>query len=97
MNSKILLSLFVLLGSLGLGLGAGYFTYSLGSESLKGVRAPEDNPSQKIVDKPLDLSKKQEFKLIEEKTILVNAYDHVHGQRETSKKKKEIADLDKKK
>ncbi len=97
MNSTIWVSLLVLLGSLGLGLGTGYFTFTLGSESLKGVKSPADNPSQKITDKQLDLSKKQEFKLIEEKTILVNVYDDIHGQREISKKKKDITDLNKKK
>ena len=86
MYSTILASAVVLLSSIGMGLVTGYISFELGSESLKGVKSPADNPSQKIMEKELDLKAKEKFQLIDEKTILVKVYDHIHEYREANKK-----------
>ncbi len=92
MSSTIIASLLVLLSSIGLGLGMGWFAFTLGSESLKGVKSPVENPTQKIKEQEgkegLDLSKKKKFEIKSEKAIIVNAYDHVHGKKEANKEKK---------
>ncbi len=92
MKKTITASVLVLLSSLGLGLATGFFAHKMGSESLKGVKSPTENPSQKIadskIDQEVDLSTKKDFEIIPEKKIIVNVYDYVTEQRELSKGKK---------
>ena len=88
MNSTIVASILVLLGSIGLGIGTGLFAHKLGSESLTGVKSPSENPSQKIKEvdnQKSDLSKKKDFKIIEEKRMIITVYDYVQQQRNLAK------------
>ena len=93
MNSAIVASIIVVLTSLGLGLTTCLITFRLGSESLKGVTSPLKNPTQKIKNeqKSTDLASRKQFKIIEEKTVLVKVYDHVHKQRDAAKVKEKKA------
>jgi hypothetical protein len=85
MKPTIVASVFVLLSSIGLGIGTGYVSFGLGSESLKGVKSPLDNPSKKIITQEVNLQNKKKFQLMEEKTILTKVYDHIEAQREKNK------------
>lgn len=87
MNSTIIASLIVLLSSIGLGMFTGYLSFALGSESLKGVKSPEENPSKKILEQKSDVKQQEEFQFVDEKKILVKVYDHIHQYREANKKK----------
>ena len=89
MNKTITASILVIISSLGLGLLTGWFAFQMGSDSLKGVKSPSENPSQRISssnnNEKIDLSKKKDFKIIEEKRIIVNVYDYVQEQRGVTK------------
>ncbi|MGI0482813.1 hypothetical protein ACN4EE_18755 [Geminocystis sp. CENA526] len=78
-------SVFVLIGSLSIGLGTGYLTFYLGTESLMGVTSPEENPTQKINGKTENNGEIQNFTLMSEQKMLVKVYDHIHKAREESK------------
>ena len=94
MNSTILAIILVLLSSVGLGVFTGLVSFNLGSESLKGVKsltvsntkktnAPESDES--------DLTQRKKFQFIEERTILVKVYDHIHRHRQASQKQKQAS------
>ena len=89
MNTTITASILVIISSLGLGLLTGWFSFEMGSDSLKGVKSPSENPSQKISpsngNEKIDLSQKKDFKIIEEKRIIVTVYDYVQEQRGVTK------------
>ena len=87
MNSTILATILVLFSSIGLGVVTGLISFKLGSESLKGVQSPQENPTQKISAQELeqlDLTQKKKFQIIEEKTILIKVYNHTHQQRKVN-------------
>ena len=85
MKSTIAASIVVLLSSIGVGTVVGSIFFELGSESLKGVTSPADNPNNTITEQKLDLKQREKFQLIEEKRILVQVYDHVYKYREAKK------------
>lgn len=84
MNTTVLAIFVVILGSIPVGLVSAIIAYRLGQKSLSTVTTPADNPTKKIVQgKPQTTS--QEFKIINEKEILVKVYDFVYQQKQESK------------
>ena len=85
-NSPAMLALMLLAMMLGSGTVSGLVGYKMGSEALKGVGQPDTNPTKKkIVENQETSSKTQEFVPIDEKTILTQVYDRIHGKSEKSK------------
>lgn len=95
MNLSVITFILIIISSLGAGVATGFFSYTMGKDSLMGVATPHDNPTQKL-QKPLNFENIQEdFTIIPEQTILVKVYDSIHQQKqilvekrqETEKKK----------
>lgn len=78
-------SILVLISSLSIGIGVGYLSFYLGTESLMGVTSPEENPTQKVNNKSENGEQRQNFTLMSEQKILVKVYDHIHKAREEGK------------
>lgn len=87
-NSTILASSLVILSSLTVGVASGLVSYYVGSESLKSVNTPSENPTQKINAQEKQGQNNQKFTVVPEQKILVKVYDYVHQQQEASKVKK---------
>lgn len=87
-NPTILASGLVILTSLTVGIITGMVAYYLGSDSLKNVNTPAENPSQKINTKEEKRNNNSKFTIIPEKKVIVTVYDYVHQQQEASKVKK---------
>ncbi|HIK37006.1 MAG: hypothetical protein NZ901_07810 [Geminocystis sp.] len=84
-NPAVVASFFVILGSVSVGVVSGVTAFYLGSESLKTVNSPEENPTQKLGKwETVDL-KKYHFQPVEEKTVLVKVYNYVQEQRRAVK------------
>lgn len=77
----------VILSSLAVGLGSGFFAFYLGSTSLVGVTSPAENPTQKINNQEKNDSTGKKFTLMSEQKMLVKVYDRIHKAREESKVK----------
>jgi len=78
-------SILILVSSLSIGIGVGYLSFYLGTESLMGVTSPEENPTQKINNTSENGQERQKFTLMSEEKILVKVYDYIHKAREESK------------
>lgn len=84
-NPAVVASFFVILSSVSVGVVSGITAFYLGSESLKTVNSPEENPTQKLGKwETVDL-KKYHFQPVAEKTILVKVYNYVQEQRKAAK------------
>lgn len=81
MNLRVTLFLLlaILLMMLGAGGGSAYISYLMGREALKVVTQPDTDSAElnKTRLKPLGGSHKG-LNIIDEKTVLVNVYDHIH-------------------
>ncbi|MBD2392858.1 hypothetical protein H6G11_01135 [Cyanobacterium aponinum FACHB-4101] len=86
-NSTILASSLVILSSLTIGVASGLISFYVGSESLKSVNTPPENPTQKINEQEKEVQDNKKFSIIPEQKILVKVYDYVHKQQEASKVK----------
>lgn len=83
-NITVVTICLVILGSIVSGIATAIIAYQLGRQSLSTVTTPADNPSKKMVqDKPQKTL--QEFKIINEKEILVKVYDFVYQQKQENK------------
>ena len=80
----LLLILGILLMMLGAGGASAYIGYLMGREALKVVTQP-DTDSEQTIDgkKPLGGSHKG-LNVVEERTVLVNVYNHIHKQENSS-------------
>ncbi|MEA5512212.1 hypothetical protein VB715_20780 [Crocosphaera sp. UHCC 0190] len=78
-NSTIKLTVLLLLVMSGAGTASAYFAYHAGHAALRGVSQPDINPTKKLTDAPKTSTEPTEFKPVDEKTILVKVYDHVHN------------------
>lgn len=85
LSPTALTSIFILISSLSIGIGVGYLSFSLGTESLTGVTSPEENPTQKINNKSENGEENKNFTLMSEQKMLVKVYDYIHKAREESK------------
>ncbi|MDJ0597468.1 MAG: hypothetical protein QNJ37_01280 [Crocosphaera sp.] len=77
-NPTLKLSLLLLLVISGAGTASAYIAYRAGSEALKGVSQPENNPTKKLAEGSKKSTEPTEFKPIDEKTILIKVYNHTH-------------------
>lgn len=91
-NPTILASSLVILSSLTVGILSGIVSYYLGSDSLKNVNTPTENPTQKVSTKEEKRQNQQKFTIIPEKKVIVQVYDYVRQQQEASKLKKQKND-----
>lgn len=86
-NSTILASSLVILSSLTVGVASGLVAFYAGSESLKSVNTPPENPTQKLNGQEKEGQTNQKFTIVPEKQVLVKVYDYVKKQQEASKVK----------
>ncbi|NCO75781.1 MAG: hypothetical protein GW795_05930 [Cyanobacteria bacterium] len=87
-NYTVITSAVAVLSSLAVGLSAGFLSFYLGRESLKGVTSPQENPTQKINNnEDTNGGQIKKFKLMKEQTMLVTVYDYIKKNREESKVK----------
>ncbi len=84
LNFTVIAIFLVILGSIGSGIAAAFLFYKLGRQSLSTVTTPSENPTQKIKQGKSETTNR-EFKIIEEREILVRVYDFVHQQKEENK------------
>ena len=86
-NSTILASSLVILSSLTVGVASALVAFYVGSESLKSVNTPSENPTQKLNGQKKEGQTNQKFTIVPEKQVLVKVYDYVKKQQEASKVK----------
>ncbi|MDJ0662309.1 MAG: hypothetical protein QNJ42_22900 [Crocosphaera sp.] len=77
-NSTLKLTLLLLLVMSGAGTASAYLGYQAGTQALKGVSQPENNPTKKLTEGSKKSTEPSEFKPIDEKTILIKVYNHTH-------------------
>ncbi|MBR8829609.1 MAG: hypothetical protein Cpurp_00220 [Chlorogloea purpurea SAG 13.99] len=73
----------------GAGLGTGYLAYELGTESLKGVSQPDNNPSKKFSKNQKTSYKLQPFTPIKEKEVIKKVKVYIQKQKEVTKQANE--------
>lgn len=84
-NLTVVAFLLLIFGSIGAGIATGFATYRLGRESLSTVTTPQGNPIEKLVKTPNSKQKNEEFKITNEREILVRVYDFVVAKKEEQK------------
>ncbi|HAC65565.1 MAG TPA: hypothetical protein DCF68_19045 [Cyanothece sp. UBA12306] len=97
-NPTIKLTLLLLVIMSGVGTASAYLAYNVGYKALQGVNQPPTNPAKKL-KKTANLSTKPtEFVPVNEKTILIKVYDHIHQEEKSNSKssKKKSKNDDKK-
>ncbi|MBF2058553.1 MAG: hypothetical protein IGQ45_15395 [Cyanobacterium sp. T60_A2020_053] len=95
MNLSVIAFILVIISSIGAGITTGFFSYTMGKDSLSGVATPNDNPTQKL-QKPLNFDNLQEeFKIIPEQQVLVKVYDSIHQQKQILAEKRKQAENNK--
>lgn len=77
-NSTLKLTLLLLLVMSGAGTASAYLGYQAGTQALKGVSQPENNPTKKLTEGSKKSTEPSEFKPVDEKTILIKVYNHTH-------------------
>lgn len=86
-NSTIKLTLLLLVIMSGVGTASAYLAYKAGSEALQGVSQPTANPAKKLTKIKKTSTQTTEFEPVDEKTILIKVYDHIHGEKKKSSSK----------
>ncbi len=81
LNMTVLAFFLVIFGSIAAGIATAFVSYKLGRESLATVTTPSENPSQKIAKEE---SNNQDFRIIDEREILVRVYDFVYKQKQAT-------------
>ncbi|MDJ0843699.1 hypothetical protein [Crocosphaera sp.] len=88
-NSTLKLTLLLLLVMSGAGTASAYLAYQAGTQALKGVSQPENNPTKKLTEGSKKSTEPTEFKPIDEKTILIKVYDHTHKKNKAAASEKD--------
>ncbi|MEL4893885.1 hypothetical protein [Crocosphaera sp. Alani8] len=88
-NQTLKLTLLLLLIMSGAGTASAYLAYQAGTQALKGVSQPENNPTKKLGESSKKSNEPTEFKPIDEKTILIRVYDHTHKKNQAITKKEQ--------
>lgn len=78
--STITLTLTLITMMIGSGAVSAYWGFNLGSDSLKGVTQPDDNPARKLVKNPDGSGERSQFRIIPEQEILARVQAQVHGE-----------------
>ncbi len=86
-NSTIKWTIFLLLIMSGVGTASAYLAYQTGREALQGVNQPTSNPAKKLTKVKKSSTQPTEFEPIDEKTILIKVYDHIHAEEKKSDSK----------
>ncbi|EAZ90667.1 hypothetical protein [Crocosphaera chwakensis] len=88
-NSTLKLTILLLLLMSGAGTASAFLGYQAGTQALKGVSQPENNPTKKLTEGEKKSTEPTEFKPIDEKTILIKVYNHTHQKNKAAASGKE--------
>ncbi len=88
-NPTLKLTILLLLLMSGAGTASAFLAYQAGTQALKGVSQPENNPTKKLTEGEKKSTEPTEFKPIDEKTILIKVYNHTHQKNKAAASGKE--------
>ena len=85
-TSTIALTFGLLTTMLLAGIASAFAGYTLGHEALKGVTQPDSNPTQSFTDNESSANVSQALNFVNERTLLVKVYDHIHSKEQETDK-----------
>ena len=91
LQSTFLLIFVLLLMMLAGGSASAYIGYLMGSEALKVVTQPDSNSQESVSKSKAKSGSHKGLKIIEEREILVNVYDHIYNQTKKNNQSKQSA------
>ncbi len=87
-SKPFLIGIAIVLGMAAVGAGSAYVAYTLGTESLKGVSQPDNNPSKKFSKSQKTSYKLQPFTPIKEAEVIKKVKVYIQKQEKASKQDK---------